>query len=81
MKQRYWVELSRILIHDGERYEGGQAVALEEAAAQPLLELGAILEHDPLGSDAESETVTNELEPVPAGAGASSTRRRGRPRR
>ena len=80
MKKRYRVEPSRTLLHNGEYYEGGQIVSLEEDAARPLLELGAILaleeeseqEFQIAPSESESETETDsQLE----------SRRRGRPRR
>jgi len=80
MKKRYRVEPSRTLLHNGEYYEGGQVVSLEEDAARPLLELGAILELEE-ESEQESQAAPLESEAEPENESQLESRRRGRPRR
>jgi hypothetical protein len=76
MKKKYRVEASRTLLHNGELYEGGQTVELDEVAARALLEIGAILDLEQ-ESEQEAELEPIESEPEPE----SEPRRRGRPRR
>ena len=78
MKKRYRVEPSRTLLHNGEYYEGGQTVLLDEDAARPLLELGAILE---LEEESEQESQAVPLESESETESQLESRRRGRPRR
>jgi len=80
MKKRYRVEPSRTLLHNGEYYEGGQVVSLEEDAARPLLELGAILELEE-ESEQEFQIAPSESESETETDSQLESRRRGRPRR
>ena len=80
MKKRYRVEPSRTLLHNGEYYEGGQIVSLEEDAARPLLELGAILELEE-ESEQEFQIAPSESESETETDSQLESRRRGRPRR
>lgn len=76
MKKKYRVERSRTLLHNGELYEGGQAVELDEGAARVLLEIGAILDFEQESEpEPQPEPIESEPEPEP------EPHRRGRPRR
>jgi hypothetical protein len=83
MKKRYRVDPTRVLLHNGERYEGGQTVLLEEDAARNLLELGAILELEQESEQAteqDSQTAPIESETDTEPDPTTESRRRGRPR-
>lgn len=83
----YRIAPDRILVHNGKRYEGGQVVELDDAAARPLLDLGAILEYDLLAPknpepEAEAEATLEAEAPSEVEVEREAApRRRGRPRR